>query len=59
MRICDNGRGLLQGPDATVTPGSGTGTNLINAFSRQIGAKPVWSSQEPTGTALFLEFDRS
>jgi hypothetical protein len=58
MRLCDTGKGLPQGHDATVGLGSRTGMRLIDAFSRQIGAKPVWSSPQPTGTALCLEFDR-
>ncbi|WP_076072957.1 sensor histidine kinase [Sphingomonas montana] len=55
VRISDNGKGL---PAATkeARPGSGTGMALIARLSRQIGAKPDWSSEQ--GTALCLEFER-
>lgn len=55
IRICDNGMGL---PATTKEsrPGSGTGMALIAGLSRQIGAKPDWSSEQ--GTSLCLEFQR-
>lgn len=55
IRICDNGKGL---PTTTKEsrPGSGTGMALIAGLSRQIGAKPDWSSKR--GTTLCLEFQR-
>ena len=52
VRIRDNGRGLpAERQDAR--PGTGTGMALIEGLSRQIGAKPVWSSKD--GAALTLE----
>lgn len=53
IRICDNGKGLPTEAQPS-RPGSGTGMALIEGLSRQIGAKPEWSSD--AGTALCLEF---
>ncbi len=55
LRVCDNGKGLPEGPQAA-RPGSGTGMKLIGGLAGQIGAKPVWSSAEP-GTVLCIEFN--
>lgn len=57
VRVCDDGKGLPSEPQAA-KPGSGTGMKLIDALARQIGAKPVWSSPQPRGTALCLETRR-
>ena len=53
VKIGDNGKGLPTEKSAS-RPGTGTGMALIAGLSRQIGAKPEWSSDN--GTALCLEF---
>ena len=53
VRIGDNGKGLPREKVAS-RPGTGTGMALIAGLSRQIGAKPEWSSDN--GTSLCLEF---
>ncbi len=55
LRISDNGKGLPSGPQAS-KPGSGTGMRLIDGLARQIGARPIWSSEQ--GTTLCLELGR-
>lgn len=52
VSICDNGKGLPTKVQEA-RPGSGTGMALIEGLSRQIRAKPDWSSER--GTALSLE----
>jgi two-component sensor histidine kinase len=54
LKVRDNGKGLPPTAEA-VKPGSGTGMKLIDGLSRQIGAKPIWSSADP-GVTLCLEF---
>jgi two-component sensor histidine kinase len=53
VRLSDNGKGLLAGP-RPAAPGSGTGMRLIQGLCRQLGTKPVWSSEG--GTTLYLKF---
>lgn len=55
LHLSDNGKGLPSGA-AEVPQGGGSGMNLIEALSRQIGAKPQWSSSAD-GTELRLEID--